>query len=63
MTHTIALPRKHFVRTHGVSADIKASRKEKMPLIHGLKTKIKREECVILHIKGNVMTSVYDNLG
>lgn len=34
-----------------------------MPLIHGLKTKIKREESVILHIKGNVMTSVYDNLG
>lgn len=42
MTHTTALPRKHFVTTHIMSADIKGStRKEMMHLTHELKTKIK----------------------
>lgn len=43
----------------------KASRKEKMLLIHGLKTKIKtgKKSLSFLHLRGNIRTSVCDNSG
>lgn len=62
MSHTTALPRKHIVRTHRMSTERrKASRKEKMLLIHGLKTKIKtgKKSLSFLHLRGNIRTSVF----